>query len=83
MSEMPGANNLGTMIVRVQIKDGHSKTALNNVNAQVSREEMQALMDNALLERGVTLGSRTSVCGIASCVAGKNDRIGRFLTRVQ
>ncbi len=68
--------------VRVLIKDGHRKTALNNVNAEVSREDMHALQDQILLDRGLTLGSRASICGFAAEVAGKADPIGRFLARV-
>ncbi len=69
--------------VRVLIKDGHRKTALYNVNSEVSRDEMHALQDRILLDRGLTLGSRASICGFAAEAAGTNDAIGRFLERVQ
>jgi hypothetical protein len=69
--------------VRVLIKDGHRKTALNNVNSEVSRDEMHALQDRILLDRGLTLGSRASICGFAAEAAGTKDAVGRFLERVQ
>jgi hypothetical protein len=69
--------------VRVLIKDGHRKTALNDVNYEVSRDEMHALQDQILLDRGLTLGSRASICGFAAEAAGTKDAIGRFLERAQ
>ncbi len=68
--------------IRTLIAEGHSKSALYNVTRQVPREEMYALMDARLAERGVRFDEPNTLCRFARDVAGTKDRVGRFLVRV-
>ncbi len=69
--------------IRVLIADGHSKVALYDVTRQVPREEMYALMDRRIAERGKSFDEPKELCRFARDVAGTNDRVGRFLVRVE
>lgn len=68
--------------VRVLMRDGHTKAAIYAAHRAYQGEDMYALMRRQIAARGVDRTDRATLCRFGASVAGRNDRVGRFLTRV-
>lgn len=67
--------------IRTLIGDGHDARALKAVPQTVPASQMFALIDAKLAARGVSFDRPEELCRFAGGIAGKNDRVGRFLVK--